>query len=229
MAAKKKSAKKKSSAKTASANKKSRDDEAVSPKTPATVNEPRIHEEVKRPPWFIVVLASIPAIAAVMYFVSVLHKPVPPEERPTQEEVQQIFRPEEGAERYETRGVIEGAADDGSFLTIAHEDIPNYMPAMSMPFFAGEGIDLTAYETGERVAFTFSPVGRGRHAIVEIEVVEDAPEQEPPERPIPERPADAPIEPVVEAAAHGAHGAHAEPSGTERPELREHPGTMVTP
>ncbi|MCB9636347.1 MAG: copper-binding protein, partial [Sandaracinus sp.] len=51
---------------------------------------------------------------------------------------------------------------------IAHEDVPGYMPAMTMPFFAKEEGQLTPFTVGDSVEFTFEVQEGGRHEIVSI-------------------------------------------------------------
>ncbi|MCB9614766.1 MAG: copper-binding protein [Sandaracinus sp.] len=53
----------------------------------------------------------------------------------------------EGPARYTTRGTIENLTPMRA--EIAHEDVPGYMPAMTMPFFAKEEGQLTAFTVGD--------------------------------------------------------------------------------
>lgn len=69
---------------------------------------------------------------------------------------------------YATRGEVRDVVTEPRLmLRIAHEDIPNYMPAMTMPFYATEG-QANGLGTGDRVRFTFREVDSG-HEIVSIE------------------------------------------------------------
>ena len=71
-----------------------------------------------------------------------------------------------GPTRYTTRGRIEGLTPMRA--DIAHEDVPGYMPPMTMPFFAKEEGQLTPFTVGDSVEFTFEVQEAGRHEIVEI-------------------------------------------------------------
>jgi protein SCO1/2 len=68
--------------------------------------------------------------------------------------------------RYGTRGRIEALTPMRA--DIAHEDVPGYMPAMTMPFFAKEEGQLAPFSVGDSVEFTFEVQEAGRHEIVEI-------------------------------------------------------------
>jgi protein SCO1/2 len=68
--------------------------------------------------------------------------------------------------RYTTRGRIEALTPMRA--DIAHEDVPGYMPAMTMPFFAKEEGQLAPFTVGDSVEFTFEVQEAGRHEIVEI-------------------------------------------------------------
>ncbi|MCA9615694.1 MAG: copper-binding protein [Polyangiales bacterium] len=72
----------------------------------------------------------------------------------------------EGPARYTTRGTIENLTPMRA--EIAHEDVPGYMPAMTMPFFAKEEGQLTPFTVGDSVEFTFEVQEGGRHEIVSI-------------------------------------------------------------
>lgn len=69
-------------------------------------------------------------------------------------------------ERYETRGEIR--AIQGDRVDIEHEDVPGYMPAMTMPFYAEDAAMLEGLAVGDAVEFTFAPRAGGRHVIVAI-------------------------------------------------------------
>jgi len=71
-----------------------------------------------------------------------------------------------GPVRYTTRGRIEALTPMRA--DIAHEDVPGYMPAMTMPFFAKEEGQLASFTVGDSVEFTFEVQEAGRHEIVEI-------------------------------------------------------------
>ncbi|MEM9072913.1 MAG: copper-binding protein [Myxococcota bacterium] len=67
---------------------------------------------------------------------------------------------------YSTTGEIRQLGDDGR-VDIAHEEIPDFMPAMTMPFF-GEASQLEGLSNGDRVSFSFR-VDEGRHVITTIQ------------------------------------------------------------
>ena len=71
-----------------------------------------------------------------------------------------------GPLRYTTRGRIEALTPMRA--DIAHEDVPGYMPPMTMPFFAKEEGQLAPFTVGDSVEFTFEVQEAGRHEIVEI-------------------------------------------------------------
>jgi protein SCO1/2 len=71
-----------------------------------------------------------------------------------------------GPLRYTTRGRVEALTPMRA--DIAHEDVPGYMPPMTMPFFAKEEGQLAPFSVGDSVEFTFEVQEAGRHEIVEI-------------------------------------------------------------
>jgi len=71
-----------------------------------------------------------------------------------------------GPLRYSTRGRVEALTPMRA--DIAHEDVPGYMPPMTMPFFAKEEGQLAPFSVGDSVEFTFEVQEAGRHEIVEI-------------------------------------------------------------
>ena len=81
------------------------------------------------------------------------------------------------ARTFEVRGEIVEIRDEGRELVIAHEEIPGYMSAMTMPFRLKEPLTENEREVGDDVAFRF--VVTGASAWVEdvrpLEVTEDAP------------------------------------------------------
>lgn len=54
---------------------------------------------------------------------------------------------------FTVKGVIRRLAPDGKTVTIQHEEIPNYMPAMTMPFKAKETNELAGLQAGDIVSF----------------------------------------------------------------------------
>ncbi len=58
----------------------------------------------------------------------------------------------DGAVQFEVTGVVMAPAQ-GRQVSIAHDDIPGFMPAMTMPFTMGTGVDAGALRSGDRVRF----------------------------------------------------------------------------
>jgi protein SCO1/2 len=54
---------------------------------------------------------------------------------------------------YPARGVIQSVDPDARHAFIAHEDIPGYMAAMTMRFFAKDRAELTGLEQGDEITF----------------------------------------------------------------------------
>ena len=64
------------------------------------------------------------------------------------------------AQRYSARGTVRSIDTDKSLLWIAHEDIPGYMKAMTMPFVASVALRADLHP-GDRVEFSFHDDGNG--------------------------------------------------------------------
>jgi Cu/Ag efflux protein CusF len=80
----------------------------------------------------------------------------------------------EPAKRYELKGqVLEVKADQQS-LTVRHEDIPNFMPAMTMPYRVANPDLLKGREPGELITATLE-VQEGQGQLVAITHVGAAP------------------------------------------------------
>jgi protein SCO1/2 len=54
---------------------------------------------------------------------------------------------------FQVKGVIKELKADGKTVEIRHEEVPNYMPAMTMPFEAKEPNELTGLKAGDAVSF----------------------------------------------------------------------------
>lgn len=54
---------------------------------------------------------------------------------------------------FSVRGIIRGPFEDGT-ISIEHEAIPNYMPAMTMPFYV-DAADVNGLTPGDKVEFEF--------------------------------------------------------------------------
>jgi protein SCO1 len=60
---------------------------------------------------------------------------------------------DKGAEHYDTRGVVRGFSPDRSTIEIQHENIPGFMPSMTMPFVARDPKEITNLKTGDAISF----------------------------------------------------------------------------
>lgn len=60
---------------------------------------------------------------------------------------------DEGAEHYTTRGVVRGFSPDRSTIEIQHENIPGFMPSMTMPFVARDSKEIANLKTGDAISF----------------------------------------------------------------------------
>jgi protein SCO1/2 len=60
---------------------------------------------------------------------------------------------DEGAEHYDTRGIVRGFSPDRSAIEIQHENIPDFMPSMTMPFVARERKEIADLKTGDSISF----------------------------------------------------------------------------
>jgi protein SCO1/2 len=60
---------------------------------------------------------------------------------------------DQGADHYETRGVVRGFSPDRSAIEIQHENIPGFMPSMTMPFVARSVKEVADLKTGEAISF----------------------------------------------------------------------------
>lgn len=69
---------------------------------------------------------------------------------------------------YSTRGKIRAIGEKKNNVTIAHEDIPGYMKAMTMMFEVDKPDLLNDIKVDDQVAFTFSDRGDGQLFIESI-------------------------------------------------------------
>jgi len=60
---------------------------------------------------------------------------------------------EERADHYDTRGVVRGFSPDRSTIEIQHENIPNFMPSMTMPFVARDPKQIADLKSGDPISF----------------------------------------------------------------------------
>ena len=62
-------------------------------------------------------------------------------------------KPEDNTQRYETRGIVRGFSPDRSNIEIEHENIPGFMPSMTMPFSARNQKEIVDLGTGDAISF----------------------------------------------------------------------------
>src|SRR5215467_4057547 len=60
---------------------------------------------------------------------------------------------DQSADHYDTRGVVRGFSPDRSTIEIQHENIPGFMPSMTMPFVARDPKELTDLKIGDAISF----------------------------------------------------------------------------
>ena len=60
---------------------------------------------------------------------------------------------DEGADHYNTRGVVRGFSPDRSTIEIQHENIPDFMPSMTMPFVTRDPKQIAELRTGDAISF----------------------------------------------------------------------------
>src|SRR5258707_5950798 len=82
------------------------------------------------------------------------------------------------AKHIPVRGMVLGVNTAESTVTVSHRDIPNYMPAMSMPFHVRKPAELAGLYPGAQVEFTLVARKSGSYAerlrrIAPCAVVED--------------------------------------------------------
>jgi len=54
---------------------------------------------------------------------------------------------------FQVRGVVQGVQSDGAMIMVAHEEIPGYMMAMTMPFFVKNPVEVLGIEKGQKIQF----------------------------------------------------------------------------
>ncbi|HEY5992275.1 MAG TPA: SCO family protein [Candidatus Udaeobacter sp.] len=60
---------------------------------------------------------------------------------------------DKGDAHYDTRGVVRGFSPDRSAIEIQHENIPGFMPSMTMPFSAHDLNEIADLKTGDAISF----------------------------------------------------------------------------
>jgi protein SCO1/2 len=61
--------------------------------------------------------------------------------------------PGEAEQHYETRGVVRSFSPDRQTIEIQHENIPSFMPSMTMPFVARDAKQIADLRTGDAISF----------------------------------------------------------------------------
>lgn len=75
---------------------------------------------------------------------------------------------EQQQSQYTTNGVVREIDREDLSVTIRHEDVPGYMPAMTMPFTLRAATQVDGLAVDDNVRFTFQRGGNGQHVIVSI-------------------------------------------------------------
>jgi protein SCO1 len=60
---------------------------------------------------------------------------------------------DQGADHYDTRGVVRGFSPDRATVEIQHENIPGLMPSMTMPFVARDRKQIADLKIGDAISF----------------------------------------------------------------------------
>ncbi|MCS6901568.1 MAG: copper-binding protein [Myxococcales bacterium] len=71
---------------------------------------------------------------------------------------------------YSTRGTLKSFGPDKKYASIAHEDIPGYMSAMTMSFTPQNPAQFDGLNPGDKVEFSFKPEG-GKHILTAIKKI----------------------------------------------------------
>ena len=61
-----------------------------------------------------------------------------------------------GARVFEVRGIVRGFAPDRSTVDVEHEDIPGFMPSMTMPFSVKDQKEIADLKIGDGISFRMS-------------------------------------------------------------------------
>ena len=65
-----------------------------------------------------------------------------------------------GARHYEARGIVRGFAPDRSTVQIEHENIPDFMPSMTMPFEVRDEKEIAELKIGDAISFRLNVTDR---------------------------------------------------------------------
>ena len=69
-------------------------------------------------------------------------------------------------DRYSAHGTVKSVDVEKKKLSIAHDDIPGFMKAMTMPFEVRDGALLSGIAAGDVVDFSFTDDGSG-HLVID--------------------------------------------------------------
>ena len=61
--------------------------------------------------------------------------------------------PDSSVRSYQVRGIVRGFAPDRSTVSIEHEDIPGFMPSMTMPFSVKDQKEIADLKIGDAISF----------------------------------------------------------------------------
>ncbi|MEP6708722.1 MAG: SCO family protein [Verrucomicrobiota bacterium] len=65
-----------------------------------------------------------------------------------------------GARHYEARGIVRGFAPDRSTIDVEHEEIPGFMPSMTMPFSVKDSKQIAGFNIGDAISFRLTVTER---------------------------------------------------------------------
>ncbi len=66
---------------------------------------------------------------------------------------------------YQTKGILQKIDQSGARLVISHEEIPGYMPAMTMAFELEDPARAASLAPGDAIEFSFLPTGDGKFVV----------------------------------------------------------------
>jgi len=73
---------------------------------------------------------------------------------------------------YTAEGTVRSVTPSGRHVMIRHEDIPGFMPAMTMPFEVADTLTVDHLERDHRIRFTFE-ASAADHALTAVTVLDD--------------------------------------------------------
>lgn len=74
-------------------------------------------------------------------------------ERPSPEPTAQRARPRPPQRKFTVRGIVKNVDPAEGKISIQHDEIPNYMPAMTMPFNVRDAAELEGLQVGDTISF----------------------------------------------------------------------------